>query len=70
MVQRENKHNASAKFWRINKENYGVIFESGLLVQKLKWEKEMMRRRKKIFTLDMQHALEDNSLDNNNYCFL
>ena len=27
-------------------------------------------KEKKIFTLDMQHALEDNSLDNNNYCFL
>ena len=26
-------------------------------------------KEKKIFTLDMQHALEDNSLDNN-YCFL
>lgn len=69
MVPRENKHNASAKFWRTNKENYGVIFEMGLLVQKPKWEKEVMRRRKKIFTLCMQHALEEYSVDNS-YCFL
>jgi len=69
MVPRENKHNASAKFWRTNKENYGVIFESGLLVQKPKWEKEVMRRRKEIFILCMIHALEEYSFDNN-YCFL
>ena len=30
MVPRENKNNAYAKFWRENKEYYG-IFESGLL---------------------------------------
>ena len=30
MVPRENKNNAYAKFWRTNKEYYG-IFESGLL---------------------------------------
>ena len=29
MVPRENKNNACAKFWRTNKEYYG-IFESGL----------------------------------------
>ena len=29
MVPRENKNNAYAKFWRENKEYYG-IFESGL----------------------------------------
>ena len=29
MVPRENKNNAYAKFWRTNKEYYG-IFESGL----------------------------------------
>ena len=30
MLPRENKNNAFAKFWRTNKEYYG-IFESGLL---------------------------------------
>ena len=30
MAPRENKNNAYAKFWRENKEYYG-IFESGLL---------------------------------------
>ena len=32
MVPRENKNNNYAKFWRTNKEYYG-IFESGLLNQ-------------------------------------
>ena len=31
MVPRENKNNAYAKFWRTNKEHYG-IFESGPLL--------------------------------------
>ena len=34
MVPRENKNNAYAKFWRANKEYYGV-FESGLLRNRL-----------------------------------
>ena len=34
MVQRENENNAYAKFWKANKDYYG-IFESGLLQLKI-----------------------------------
>jgi len=49
IVSRKNKNNASAKFWRTNKEHYG-IFESGLLHNIVKVAVEIMRSRRLIST--------------------
>ena len=68
MVPRENKNNAYAKFWRANKEYYG-IFESGLFGN---FTLSFGRLRHRIPLKCVPHVQHDyfSSFNQSDHCFL
>ena len=59
MVPRENKNNAYAKFWRTNKEYYGIFGRDPYIFSSKRWVKELFVLEKKILRREMKSRSEN-----------